>query len=201
MNKTATALANSGPLIRKTDSFPTPVSRFLNKCHADFLAENNGTLANYIPELTKANPAHFGISLATIDGHVYEIGDSDVSFTIQSISKAFVFALALDLLGAERVEAAIGVEPSGDAFNSIRLTADNRPFNPMVNAGAIACTGLIYSAEGVRTFDCILDALSRFAGRDLDVDEFGVFFRKGYRRSQSSDCMVVAQLLGYRRRS
>ncbi len=171
MNKTATALADSGPLIGKTDSFPTPVSRFLNKCHADYLAENSGALASYIPELTKANPAHFGISLATIDGHVYEIGDSDVSFTIQSISKAFVFALALDLLGAERVETAIGVEPSGDAFNSIRLTADNRPFNPMVNAGAIACTGLIYSAEGDRTFSCILDALSRFAGRDLDVDE------------------------------
>lgn len=171
MNKTATALADSGPLIGKTDSFPTPVSRFLNKCHADYLAENSGALASYIPELTKANPAHFGISLATIDGHVYEIGDSDVSFTIQSISKAFVFALALDLLGAERVETAIGVEPSGDAFNSIRLTADNRPFNPMVNAGAIACTGLIYSAEGDRTFSCILDALSRFAGRDLDVDK------------------------------
>jgi glutaminase len=171
MNKTAIALANSGPLIRKADSIPTPVSRFLNKCHADYVTENSGALASYIPELTKANPAHFGISLATIDGHVYEIGDSDVSFTIQSISKAFVFALALDLLGAERVEAAIGVEPSGDAFNSIRLTADNRPFNPMVNAGAIACTGLIYSAEGDRTFTCILDALSRFAGRDLDVDE------------------------------
>ena len=171
MNKTATALANSGPLIAKADSTPTPVSRFLNKCHTDYVAENSGALASYIPELTKANPAHFGISLATIDGHVYEIGQSDVSFTIQSISKAFVFALALDLLGAERVEAAIGVEPSGDAFNSIRLTADNRPFNPMVNAGAIACTGLIYSAEGDRTFACILDALSRFAGRNLDVDE------------------------------
>lgn len=171
MNKTATALANSGPLIAKADSTPTPVSRFLNKCYTDYVAENSGALASYIPELTKANPAHFGISLATIDGHVYEIGQSDVSFTIQSISKAFVFALALDLLGAERVEAAIGVEPSGDAFNSIRLTADNRPFNPMVNAGAIACTGLIYSAEGDRTFACILDALSRFAGRNLDVDE------------------------------
>jgi glutaminase len=171
MNRSATALAHSGPLNRESDSIPTPVSRFLHKCHADYLAEGSGALASYIPELTKANPAHFGISLATIDGHVYDIGDSDVSFTIQSISKAFVFALALDLLGAERVEAAIGVEPSGDAFNSIRLTADNRPFNPMVNAGAIACTGLIYSAEGDRTFTCILDALSRFAGRDLDVDE------------------------------
>ena len=93
------------------------------------------------PRAEAADPAHFGIGLATIDGHVYEVGDSAVPFTIQSVSKAFVFALALEMLGAERVAAAIGVEPSGEAFNSIRLTNDNRPFNPMVNAGAIACSG------------------------------------------------------------
>ena len=82
--------------------------------------DHSGSVADYIPELTKADPAHFGISLATIDGYVYEIGDSAAPFTIQSISKAFVFALALETLGAERVEAVIGVEPSGEAFNSIR---------------------------------------------------------------------------------
>ena len=153
------------------NSIPTPSLRFLKSCHAEYLVENDGALANYIPELTKANPAHFGISLATIDGHVYQVGDANVLFTIQSISKAFVFALALDLLGSETVESAIGVEPSGDAFNSIRLTADNRPFNPMVNAGAIACTGLIYSAKFGGAFDCILELLAGFAGRDLDVDE------------------------------
>src|ERR1700688_2911964 len=88
-----------------------PVARFLARCHADFSNENSGAVASYIPELGKANPAHFGISLATIDGHVYDIGDSDVPFTIQSISKAFVFALALETLGADKVEAVIGVEP------------------------------------------------------------------------------------------
>jgi glutaminase len=71
---------------------------------------------NYIPELAKANPAHFGISLATIDGYVYEVGDSAVPFTIQSISKAFVFALALETVGPQAVEETIGVEPSGDAL-------------------------------------------------------------------------------------
>src|SRR5580693_1918583 len=82
----------------------TPLLRFLDQCHAEFSAENGGAVADYIPELGKANPDHFGISLATIDGHVYEIGDSRLPFTIQSMSKPFVFALALDTLGAERVE-------------------------------------------------------------------------------------------------
>ena len=92
-------------------------------------------------------------------------------FTIQSVSKAFVFALALDMVGEERVSAAIGVEPSGEAFNSIRLTNDNRPFNPMVNAGAIACSGLIHQVDRASAFERIREKLSMFAGRELDVDD------------------------------
>jgi glutaminase len=149
----------------------SPLHRFLIRWHEEFRHDNSGAVADYIPELKKANPNYFGVSLATIDGHVYEVGDSGVPFTIQSISKAFVFALALELLGAEKVEAVIGVEPSGDAFNSIRLRPDNRPFNPMVNSGAIACSGLIHQARGSEAFECIRAALSRFAGRELEVDE------------------------------
>ena len=153
-----------------TSSKP-PLLRFLNACHADFAPETSGAVADYIPELGKADPAHFGISLATLDGHVYEVGDTQIPFTIQSMSKPFVFALALDTLGAARVESVIGVEPSGDPFNSIRLNADNHPFNPMVNAGAIACSGLIHEAKGDAAFEYIRQALGRFAGRDLDVDD------------------------------
>jgi glutaminase len=148
-----------------------PLLRFLDRCHADFLAETGGEVASYIPELSKADPDRFGISLATLDGHVYEVGDTRVPFTIQSMSKPFVFALALDSLGASRVESVIGVEPSGDPFNSIRLNAENHPFNPMVNAGAIACSGLIHEAKGAGAFEHIRRELSRFAGRDLDVDD------------------------------
>jgi len=150
---------------------PPALAHFLKHCVTTYGADKSGAVADYIPELSKADPAHFGIALATIDGHVYEAGDSAVEFTIQSISKAFVFALALEIVGHERVEANIGVEPSGEAFNSIRLTADNRPFNAMVNAGAIACSGLIHSVQGDGAFDCVLDALSRFAGRKLGIDE------------------------------
>ena len=148
-----------------------PLLRFLKACHTDFAAETGGSVADYIPELGKADPDHFGISLATLDGHVYEVGDTRVPFTIQSMSKPFAFALALDALGAARVESAIGVEPSGDPFNSIRLNADNHPFNPMVNAGAIACSGLIREAKGDAAFDFLRQALGRFAGRELDMDE------------------------------
>ena len=148
-----------------------PLLRFLAKCHTEFTGDDGGEVAHYIPELSKASPDHFGISLATLDGYVYEVGDTRVPFTLQSISKAFVFALALDTLGAERVESAIGVEPSGDPFNSIRLDAKNHPFNPMVNAGAIAVSGLIRQAKGDGAFEYIRQALSRFAGRELDVDE------------------------------
>src|SRR6202163_2436228 len=153
-----------------TSSRP-PLLRFLNACHAEYAADTSGAVADYIPELGKADPAHFGISLATLDGHVYEVGDTQIPFTIQSMSKPFVFALALDTLGAARVESAFGVEPSGDPFNSIRLNAENHPFNAMVNAGAIACTGLIHEAKGAGAFEYIRQALSRFAGRDLDVDD------------------------------
>ena len=98
--------------------YPTrpPLRRFLTDCYEEFRADSSGELADYIPELTRANPDHFGIALVTIDGHVYEVGDSAVPFTIQSVSKAFVFALALEMVGEERVAATIGVEPSGEAL-------------------------------------------------------------------------------------
>ncbi len=148
-----------------------PLLQFLAQTHAALANESGGAVADYIPELKKADPRHFGIALATMDGHVYEVGDTAVPFTIQSISKAFVFALALETVGPERVEAVIGVEPSGDAFNSIRLSANNRPFNAMVNSGAIACSGLIHEVEGENAAERIRRELSRFAGRDLGVDE------------------------------
>jgi glutaminase len=148
-----------------------PLQRFLSSCYEEFKTDDTGAVADYIPELQRANPAHFGIALVTIDGHVYEAGDSTVPFTIQSVSKAFVFALALETVGEERVAAAIGVEPSGEAFNSIRLTNDNRPFNPMVNAGAIACSGLIHQIAGADAFERIREKLGQFAGRELGVDD------------------------------
>ena len=91
--------------------------------------------------------------MMTADGRVFEAGDSHRAFTIQSISRPFTFGLAIEELGHEKVRR-VGVEPSGDAFNAIELqNGTNRPFNPMVNAGAITITALLHAKYGDDTFD------------------------------------------------
>jgi glutaminase len=130
-----------------------------------------GEVATYIPELGLADPESFGISVVTSDGHVFEVGDSRQEFTIQSISKPFVFGMALEERGREAVMGHVGVEPSGNAFNAIVVDDTNRPFNPMVNAGAIVTTGLIACSDPSHALDRVVDVFSDFAGRRLSVDE------------------------------
>jgi len=149
-----------------------PLVTYLRRFHQKHSGCLEGQLACYIPELTKADPNWFGISIATVDGQCYEVGETRQPFTIQSISKPFVYGLALQDEGVNRVLAKVGVEPSGDAFNSISLYADTgRPFNPMINAGAIASTGLVHGADAGEKMRRILDFFSAFAGRELQVDE------------------------------
>ena len=148
------------------------IEQFLGDLLADCRAITDGTVADYIPELAKADPSWCGIALATTDGYVYEVGDCDREFTIQSISKPFVYGAALDLLGVDAVLEHVGVEPTGNAFNAIAVDErTRRPFNPMVNAGAIVTTGLIPGDYLVDREHRIVDILSSFAGHDLDVDE------------------------------
>src|SRR5262245_57134426 len=137
-----------------------------------FRPSTDGEIATYIPELGKANPDDFGISLATTAGRVYETGDYDRPFTIQSISKPFTFGLALEAYGRDKVAQHVGVEPSGDAFNAIELqSGTNRPFNPMINSGAITVTALLHAKYGDETFEVILERFSTAAGRALSIDE------------------------------
>lgn len=132
---------------------------------------NEGTIANYIPELALAKPESFGICLITIDGKIFEVGDFEQLFTIQSISKAFVYGLALEDHGREYVNSKINVEPTGEAFNSIVLDEKtNRPYNPMVNAGGIATTDLIKGKGTGERLKRILEMFKRYTGRRHDVD-------------------------------
>src|SRR3954466_10789560 len=110
---------------------------------------SSGQLADYIPQLAAVDPEKFGIAVATADGALYTIGDTDHPFTIQSVSKAFMYCLALELGGRDEVLGRVGVEPSGDAFNSIFFDPlTNRAYNPMVNAGAITVAGVVYEFAG-----------------------------------------------------
>jgi glutaminase len=148
----------------------SPVLEYLHGLLEEYRGLDEGVVATYIPELRRADPSWFGVCVVTADGHVYEVGDTGLKFTIQSISKPFVFGMALEDQGRDAVLDRVGVEPSGNAFNSIAVDDRNRPFNPMVNAGAIVATGLIDSVGGRDRMDRIVDAFSRYAGRPLELD-------------------------------
>src|SRR5918992_5056590 len=109
---------------------------------------NSGFGYNKPEEIVEAEQKPFAISLATTDGEVFHAGDHDRPFALQSVSKVFVYGLALEACGRDRVMERVGVEPSGDAFNSIVFDErNNRPYNPMVNAGALAATYLVEGAH------------------------------------------------------
>ncbi len=149
-----------------------PITRILRTLHERLKPLASGAVATYIPELARADPRWFGISLATADGHVYEVGDTRVPFTIQSISKPFVYGLALEDRGKAAVFERIGVEPTGDAFNEISLEpSTGRPRNPMINAGAIAATSLVAGDSVEERWERILRLFSLYAGRPLRLDE------------------------------
>jgi glutaminase len=149
-----------------------PVDLYLRALHTRVGDNRGGAIATYIPELAKADPEAFGIAIATVDGKVYSIGDADLPFTIQSISKAFIYGYALDEYGREAVLRHVGVEPTGEAFNAIVLDeVNNRPFNPMVNAGAMAAAELVRGDTPEARIAEMLAVLSRFAGRSLHIDE------------------------------
>ena len=150
----------------------SPIQTYLERLHARHAELRTGDVATYIPELGKADPDWFAICLATTDGHVYEVGDARQTFSIQSISKPLTYGLALEDHGREAVLAKIGVEPSGDAFNSISLAPSTGcPVNPMINAGAIAAASLIAGRSSEDRLERLLSVFSLYAGRRLAVDE------------------------------
>ena len=159
----------------------SPVLDYLTKVHETYAGLLEGEVATYIPELAKADPNWFGICLVTADGQVYEVGDSRQDFTIQSISKPFVYGMALEDNTRPEVLAKVGMEPTGDAFNAISLeSGTGRPRNPMINAGAIAAAGLIAGKSMSGRLQRILETFSLYAGRDLraPLDRGCVFWRR-----------------------
>ncbi len=143
--------------------------------HRESLAVHDGELATYIPQLAAADPEACAVSVVSVAGNAFEVGDVGVRFSIQSVSKPFVLALACAVLGTERVRERVGANATGLPFNSVMAVElnDHRVMNPMVNAGAIAATGLMVESAGGREagWDLVRAGLSDFAGRSLAVDE------------------------------
>ena len=147
------------------------IQEVVQEIYEKYRSFNEGEVATYIPELAKVDPDRFGICLATVDGQIFSAGDWEQEFTLQSICKPFAFQMALEEHGREATLARVCVEPSGDAFNSIELEPKTmRPFNPMINAGAIAVASLIKTIppeKGIRSFIC---KMQKAAGRALKID-------------------------------
>ncbi|MDD1612309.1 MAG: glutaminase A [Methylococcaceae bacterium] len=145
---------------------------YLEALYDNHAAMDVGAVASYIPELLKADPNWFGISLITVDGHVYQVGDSRQPFTIQSISKAVTYGIALEDQGVDAVLRRVDVEPSGEAFNSISLEpGTGRPRNPMINAGAIATVGLIGGVSPDDKLNRMLKCYEHYLGHKVTIDE------------------------------
>nr|WP_307775318.1 glutaminase A [uncultured Cetobacterium sp.] len=134
-----------------------------------------GKVADYIPGLTHANKGHLGVCIIDDSGEIVKAGDTDVKFTIQSISKPLTLMLALLDRGEKYVFSKVGMEPTGDAFNSIRKLETGRmrkPFNPMINAGAIEVCSMIKGETGEEKFQRVLDFFRLISENpELEVDE------------------------------
>lgn len=158
-----------------TGSMPSRarVRSALDDAHTRFLANDEGDPASHYPALA-AVPRHlFGLAVADVSGSVHTAGDADHPFTIMSVAKPFVLALTCQAIGIEQVRARVGVNSTGLPFDSIMAVElhPDRLSNPMVNTGALATTSLIPGATADAKWRAIQDGLSRFAGRELAVDD------------------------------
>lgn len=168
--------AHDGEALHVSTGTLPPVERvraLVEAAHALFKANDEGTNSNVYPALARVPRELFGLCLTGVNGAVYAAGDAEHSFTIMSVSKPFVFALVCQAVGAEAARAAIGVNSTGRPFNSVmavELSADGRT-NPMVNSGAIATTAMVPGTSAEAKWRFIHAGLSRFAGRELIVDD------------------------------
>lgn len=152
----------------------SPIPDFLQSILDEVRDLDGGEPNQSIPQLANVDTSKLGLAICTTSGHLYSVGDDEVEFSIQSIAKAFAYALALDELGHEEVDKVVGVEPSGEAFNEMSLEEESkRPDNPMINAGAIAVNQLINGPDS-----SVEDRLARIeklfsdlVGREMTIDE------------------------------
>jgi glutaminase len=173
-NQTQTSGANASPYV-STGHLPSPeeVRALVDEAHAQFRSNNDGQNSQVYPALARVPSNLFGICVVGTTGNVHAVGDADREFTIMSVSKPFILALVCELLGPDQVRDKIGVNATGRAFNSVEGVerGDDGRTNPMVNSGAIATTSLAPGATLMEKWQFIHDGLSRFAGRQLPLND------------------------------
>jgi glutaminase len=145
----------------------------LTEAYHRFRSVAEGRVADYIPALAEVSPDLFGLCVVEVNGTSYAIGDTDYEFSIQSVSKPFVFALVCQAIGEDEAREKLGVNNTGLPFNSVIAIEriDEGTSNPMVNAGAIAATSLAPGETTAEKWQFIQQGLSRFAGRALSLNE------------------------------
>ncbi len=132
----------------------------------DLVKESRGgKLPTYIPQLERVDPEKFAVSVCTIDGQRFSVGEADDSYCVQSCSKPMVYCLAMEEMGEENLHQYVGREPSGKTFNELTLNAWGLPHNPMINAGAIMCCAMIKrGAPASDRFDFVMEKWREAAG-------------------------------------
>jgi glutaminase len=145
----------------------------VTEAYERYRTNGDGSVADYIPVLAGASPDLFGIAVVGARGRSFEIGDVDTAFSIQSVSKPFVFALVCEAVGYGEARRHLGVNSTGLPFDSLMAVELNtdRTMNPLVNAGAMATTSLVPGDTADEKWERVRDGLSRFAGRELTVNE------------------------------
>ncbi|XP_062387451.1 glutaminase kidney isoform, mitochondrial [Sardina pilchardus] len=147
--------------------FETFISH-INEIYYSAQHQEGGQVADYIPQLAKLNPKSWGVSLCTVDGQRHSVGDTRVPFCLQSCVKPLEYGVAVNEAGSEAVHRYVGKEPSGFKFNKLSLDEDDKPHNPMVNAGAIVISSLIKpGANKAEKFDHMVEYLKRMAGMEF----------------------------------
>jgi glutaminase len=162
------------PALVSTGALPSEreVAELLDEAYLRYRGLEEGAVADYIPALAQADPTMFGVCVAGVGGRVFSVGEAEHEFSIQSVSKPFVFALVCQALGHQEARRKLGVNSTGLPFNSVMAIElnEDRTMNPMVNAGAIATTSLVPGATADEKWRYIQAGLSRFAGRPLVLD-------------------------------
>jgi glutaminase len=170
------------------------IDALLDETYAQLKGLDEGIVSTVYPALAEASPASFGLCIVGVDGVTHAAGDADVAFTIMSVSKPFVFAALCDAVGASSAAALVGVDATGQPFDALPdgLT------NPMVNAGAIATTSHLPGAGADEKWAHIVDVLSQFAGRRLEVDEetYASASATNLRNREITERLTSAECLG-----